>query len=202
MKKYTLALGLALALVFTANTTVQAQEQGTVRVGIDFGLAFPGGGLGFMFDVEPKYNLTDNMNVGIRFGVAIIAKVVEGSAADGYDSADLSANSSYLGTFDYYFPLGGSFTPFVGAGLGVYRIASMGVREGEDFAGTDVLDASTKFGGMIRGGFEVGKFRMTLEYDLIPKSKLQNNLGEEIGTIKNGYFGVSIGFFIGGGRWG
>jgi hypothetical protein len=49
---------------------------------------------------------------------------------------------------------------------------------------------------LIRGGIELGKFRLALEYNLIPKSDLE--IGE---SIDNSYFGASIGFFVGGGKW-
>lgn len=190
------------ALFLVAVVTMNAQEEGKFRVGLNFGAAIPSGGVGFMMDVEPKYNLTDNMNVGLRFGLAAIAKNVETTADGGdFESADVSANTSYLGTFDYYFPLGGSFTPFVGAGMGIFNIASVSINDGdneEDFGG---VDASAKFGGMIRGGFELGKFRMSAEYDLIPKSVIEDVQGNELGDVKNGYFGITLGFFVGGGRW-
>lgn len=200
MKKITLFLGLAVAMMFSANTA-NAQEEGKFRVGMNFGVAIPSGGAGFMFDVEPKYNLNDNMNVGLRFGAAIIVKAVEVDGGGEFESAKASVNSSYLGTFDYYFPLGGSFTPFVGGGIGLFNIASVGFADGDEGSVSGV-DASTKFGGMLRGGFEVGKFRMALEYDLIPKTTLQDVEGKEIGTISNGYLGITVGFFVGGGRWG
>jgi hypothetical protein len=57
-------------------------------------------------------------------------------------------------------------------------------------------------GGLLRGGFEWGKFRMGLEYNLVPKSTLQDTSGNNRGTISNSYLGIHLGFFVGGGKWG
>jgi len=187
---------LLLAVVSFAS----AQEEGKFRVGLNLGGAFPAGGFGIMVDLEPKYNLSDNMNVGIRLGSAGLIKEIE-SDGGGITEAEVSGQGSYLGTFDYYFPLSGSFTPYVGGGAGIVSVAAVSIQDGDDEDDFGGLSAETKFGGMIRGGFEAGKFRMTLEYNLVPKTTLEDIAGNEIGEVANGFFGVSIGFFVGGGRW-
>ncbi len=64
-------------LVFTATVLflsvghLYAQEQGKFRVGLDLGYTIPSsGGGGFLFYLEPKYNIRDNMNIGLRIGGA------------------------------------------------------------------------------------------------------------------------------------
>ena len=56
-------------------------------------------------------------------------------------------------------------------------------------------------GGLIRGGIEWAGFRMGLEYNFIPDSDLENLNGDKVGTAKNAYLGIHIGFFVGGGKW-
>ena len=127
-------------------------------------------------------NITDNSNVGIRIGVAA-------SVGDLEDSFDADVNANILGTYDYYFNKNKAYTPFLGGGLGVYVIGS----------GSDNIDEQgfgPQIGGMVRGGIELSKFRIALEYNIIPKSDLA--LGK---SMKNSYFGASIGFYIGGGKW-
>jgi outer membrane protein X len=196
MKKVIFSALFVLAALFS-----QAQEEGKFRVGLNLGVAIPSGGIGFMGDIEAKYNLNDRMNVGLRLGNAAVIKNIETEAGDEFESAEVSANGSYLGTFDYYFPTSGSFTPFVGGGLGLFTIAAVAIEDGDDENDFGGLDADSKFGGIVRGGFEAGKFRLTLEYDLIPESSIEDVEGNEIGTISNGYFGFTLGFFVGGGRW-
>lgn len=184
---------------------VEAQETGKFRVGLDLGFAIPKGGGGVLGDLEAKYNLADNMNVGFRFGTAVMAREV------GSEKGDAVANNSFLGTYDYYFHNGsGSFAPFVGCGLGYYALGNLDVAS--QGSSQDVkLGTSGKFGGLLRTGFEWGKFRLGLEYNLIPKSKIEgfsvNSNGlfaesKKSTTVKNNYFGFSLGFYLGGGKWG
>ncbi len=56
-------------------------------------------------------------------------------------------------------------------------------------------------GALIRGGFEWGGFRMGLEYNFLPDSDLEDVDGNKVGTAKNAYLGIHIGFFVGGGKW-
>jgi outer membrane protein X len=140
------------------------------------------------------------MNVGLRLGAAAMVRDLN---TDGEtSSAKISANGSYVGTYDYYFNnSGSSFVPYIGGGAGYYSIANVEFDDLE--SSTDVaLDAAGKFGGLIRGGFEWGKFRMGVEYNLVPKSTLQDLSGNKIGNISNTYLGIHLGFYVGGGKWG
>ncbi len=181
----------ALAIMTSILQTVQAQEEGKFRAGLDFGYAMPDGGGGISTAFEAKYNVADNMNVGIRFESAFLAKNV---SSDGVSlEADLAASSSYLGTFDYYFHNGSSsFAPFVGAGAGYNALANISFK---DFGPDAEAELDGKFGGLIRTGFEWGKFRLAASYNLIGKTEID---GAE---IKNSYFGISLGFYVGGGKW-
>lgn len=196
MKKIILTAIAAFAL-----TNIYAQEEGKFRVGLDLGYTIPSnGGGGVLFSIEPKYNIKDNMNVGLRIGAAAMIRDIETEGET--TSAKVSANGSYVGTYDYYFNnSGGSFVPYIGGGVGYYSIANVEFDDVDSSSDT-ALDASGKMGGLIRGGFEWGKFRMGLEYNFVPKSELQNISGEKISNISNTYLGVHLGFYLGGGKWG
>ncbi|MEW2921093.1 hypothetical protein AB1A65_06465 [Muricauda sp. ANG21] len=168
-----------------------AQEQNKFRVGLDFGYVMPDGGGGILLAIEPKYNITDNMNIGLRFESAAMAKNVTDSGVS--LEADLAASTSFLGTFDYYFTSGSSsFAPFMGAGIGYSSLANLSFEEFSDDAEAEV---DGKFGGMIRAGFEWGKFRVVANYNLIGKTEIES------AEVKNSYFGISLGFYLGGGKW-
>lgn len=196
MKK--LILAVAIAMLFT---NAYAQEQGGFRVGLDLGYTFPSnGGGGVLFSLEPKYNITDNMNVGLRVGVAAMIRDIEDNGET--TSAKVSANGSYVATYDYYFNgAGTSFVPYIGGGAGYYSIANVEFDDTTDSEAV-AIDATGKIGALVRGGFEWGKFRMGLEYNLVPESDLQNVNGDNIGTVSNSYLGVHLGFYVGGGKWG
>ncbi len=196
MKKVILVV--LLAFVFTNG---YSQEEGKFRVGLDLGFVPTGGGGGGMLSIEPKYNITDNMNVGLRLGGAGIAKDIQTTTTT---SAEVSANGSVVGTYDYYFHKSGSgssFAPYVGAGFGYYSLANVKVDDTSE--STEITPAvSGVMGGLIRAGFEWAGFRMGVEYNVLPDSDLEDLNGNVIGTAKNAYLGIHIGFFVGGGKWG
>ncbi|WP_194974131.1 OmpW family outer membrane protein [Aquiflexum lacus] len=190
-------------LLFGVITTVNAQEKGKFRVGLDLGYTVPmSGGGGLLFYLEPKYNIQDNMNIGLRIGgAAMVRDLVYFSNTDDA-TGKVSVNGSYVLTYDYYFKSEGSnFAPFVGAGLGWMTFASVEVdttNDPDDYGG---LSANTAFAPVLRAGFEAGKFRLSLDYNLVPKSDLVNSQGTVIGETGNSYLGVALGFYVGGGKW-
>jgi len=200
MKKCILCLVIA---VLAINVSVNAQEEDKFRFDFQLGWAVPQqGGGGLAFNIEPKWNIADNMAVGLRIGGAALIKEIEFSDVEETSEAEVGVNGSYLGTFDYYYTnLDGSFAPFVGGGLGYFAVANIGVDEGDTGEAAGV-DASGKFGGMLRTGFDWGKFRLVLDYNLVGRSDLQDFNGNVIGETQNGYLGITIGFFLGGGKWG
>ncbi len=96
-----------------------------------------------------------------------------------------------MATGNYYFQKEGSnFRPFAGIGLGVASAAGASTTDAandpnfaEDYA------AKTGFAGLARAGFDISHFRFNLEYAVNPKT----------GRINNNYFGVTLGFYLGGG---
>ena len=172
---------LIITIAITGILSVNAQEEGKFRVGLDLGYVFENNG-GVLFSIEPKYNITDHSNVGLRFGTAT-------SASD----SNADANISAVGTYDYYFNSQNSSTsPFLGIGLGYFFLGDFG----GDGPGETAVNLGEQFGALVRGGVELGKFRIALEYNILPKSDLE--FGE---SIKNSYLGASIGFYLGGGKW-
>ena len=202
MKKFTLIVALFLGFFAT-----QAQEANKFRFDFGLGYAIPKGGGGLLINLEPKWNIKDNMAVGFRYGGAALAR--EGGVSEDGTSAELEAsfNGSYVGTFEYNFNNGSSsFAPFVGAGIGYYDVvsASFGFsvdQNGESLNDNSGAEREGKIGGLLRTGFDWGKFRLTAEYNLIPKTEIEFE-GETVGDVKNGYLGISLGFFLGGGKWG
>ncbi|MFV5689108.1 hypothetical protein ACM55M_10845 [Flavobacterium sp. ZT3R25] len=195
MKKVILIVFIAL----TCNG-IYAQKEGGFRVGLDLGYTIPSnGGGGLLLSIEPKYNIKENMNIGLRIGSAAMIRDIQDNGST--TSAKVSVNVSYVGTYDYYFNKAGkSFVPYIGGGAGLYSIANV---EYDDVDTSDQISVSAagKMGALVRGGFEWGKFRMGMEYNLVPKSDLQNLNGDRVGTVSNTYLGIHLGFYVGGGKW-
>jgi outer membrane protein W len=200
MKKAMFVLAL---LFFCFVGLANAQEKGKFRVGLDLGYTVPSaGGGGILYYLEPKYNIQENMNIGLRIGGATMARDVVYIQSTDDATGKLSANGIIALTYDYYFKKPGSnFAPFVGAGLGWARFGSFEVDTTIDPDDYGTLSTNSAIAPMIRAGFEARKFRLGLDYNFIPKSDLVNLQGDVIGTSANSYLGIAIGFYVGGGKW-
>jgi len=193
-----------LSLLIISNYAF-SQEAEKFRVGLDLGWTLPtAGGGGILFAIEPKYNITENINIGIRMSSAAMVKDVKFKDSNENIDGKIAANSTYLATLDYYFYKGKNFVPFVGLGAGYVRLANIRFDLASDveLSENDEIKLNGKFAGLIRGGFEWGKFRFGADLNLIPKSKLKDGLMSENAEISNSYFSFNLGFFIGGGKWG
>lgn len=200
MKKLVSILILTLVI-----HSAYSQEAGRFRFQMDLGAAAPkDGGLGALVNFEPQILVMDNLAIGLRMGVAGLAKdVTYYEIPDDYDG-ELAANASVSGTANYYFNYGkGKVAPYIGAGFGYYALSNIDV-DGSDFDEDEVEDLKANFAWapMLRAGVELGKFRIGAEYNFVPKSDLQNVSGEVIGQATNEYFGFTLGYFVGGGKWG
>lgn len=194
-------LGLVLALLLTQ--AAYSQTEGKFRYQMDLGFAAPkDGGIGAMVHLEPQILVLDNLAVGLRMGVTGMAKdVTYYEIPDDYEG-ELSGNLSVSGTANYYFNYGkGRVAPYIGAGFGYYALSNVDV-EGDNIEDAENLEASFAWAPMVRVGVELRKFRIGAEYNFVPSSNLQNVNGEVIGEATNEYFGFTLGFFVGGGRWG
>jgi len=189
---------ITLALTCLTTGITQAQEAGELRLDSDVGYVNIKGGGGISAYIGPRYNITDYMSAGLKIGGNIIGREVE-SDLPNYDgfTVDIGINKYYLGTFDYYFnKSGNSFSPYVGGGIGLAQISKLVL----DFDDVELeFDGGNKFGGMIRTGFEVGNFRMGVEYMLIPESKLKQLDGDFSGTAPNSHLNIHVGYFLGTG---
>ena len=200
MKKF-----LALILFFQVISTAYAQRAESFRFQMDLGMAAPkDGGIGALVNIEPQVLVLDNLALGLRFGVTGLAKdVVYYEIPDDY-TGELAANTSISGTANYYFNFGkGRVAPYVGAGFGYYALSNINIEDSTiDEDDLSDLKANFAWAPMLRAGVELGKFRIGAEYNFVPKSDLQSVSGEVVGQAINEYFGFTLGYFVGGGRWG
>lgn len=183
---------------------VSAQRDGGFRFQMDLGTAIPkDGGIGALVNLEPQILVKSNLAFGIRFGIAGLAKeVVYFNDPESY-KGEVGGNASLVGTLNYYFNKGNSrVAPYIGAGFGYYGFSNLEVDSNDTPEDVGNLEADFAWAPMLRAGVELGKFRMGAEYNFVPSSDLQNISGNAIGTAVNEYFGFTLGFFVGGGKWG
>ena len=192
---------LAITALF-AETDAFSQLKGKFRGGLDFGSIIQSDKMAYLSGANLGYNLQDNLNVGIKYGSAIRF----GSPIHNGNEFKSSDIYYFSGTYTYYFGSRAKslFIPYVGGGLGRYVIE---LDYSDRRYNQQAYDRSAKFGGFLTTGFELGKFRLAIEYHLLPESKLTvmdyNNYPPlEIDNIKikNNYLGFTVGFYIGGGN--
>jgi len=177
-----------------ASASAQSENYKAFKVDVGTLYAVPGGddikaGIGFYF--EPKYNVSDNIAVGLKMEWAVM-----GSADKDGQSYDVSALGTYQLTGDYYFG-DSKVRPFVGLGTGIYSIGSVEQKVNISAGGSTVnidgnYDYGSKFGFAPRAGVLLGHFRLGLEYNIIT--------GIESAMESRNYLSFKLGFEIGGGR--
>lgn len=199
---------MLFALVLLIAVGANAQEFKKFRWNLGLGYAIPGGtGAkgGVLIHSEPGYRVNDQLLVGLRME---FAGMVRGYSSDVQTAGiDISFAGSYALTGQYYLN-NNSFRPYVGAGLGLYKLASVSALASADeqyyYAGA----SGSKIGFFPRVGFDAGHFNLQLEYNLVGKTDLEG-YSSETGmpdssaptlSSKNSYLSIKVGCFIGGGR--
>ena len=201
IKKFTM---IACLTACTLTSTTFAQEQKKFKVGIDLGTAIGRDGIGGTIAIEPRYRINNNMSVGIKLGLGVLTQKfrINSEFIDPLHSKDLdvNVNRSYMGTFNYHFNTNRKFSPYLGGGLGYFQLdgsENRVIEEGNNY--TSKSYSAREFGTMLRGGFERGKFRMGVEYYIVPKTDLTLN-GVQMKGTTNTFFNIHVGYSIGGGR--
>ena len=202
MKKLVLFMFL-----FVGIAGLNAQNEGKFRVGFDFGPTFSfDDGIGGLINIDVRYNVLDNMNIGLRTGNMLMFRKMN---FEDVEDASLmfNLNNSILFAADYYFysyRINSKFAPFIGGGFGCYRTGNLDLSAFFDNTAEGISAGGGLYPGvMVRVGFELKRFRMGLEYNIIPESSMENMNGEIVGQAKNSYLGFTLGFYLGGGEtWG
>nr|WP_319400826.1 outer membrane beta-barrel protein [uncultured Carboxylicivirga sp.] len=187
MKKLVLIIAIAVLGIAQASAQSENYKAFKVDLGMLYGLPSDGFDAGIGFYVEPKYNLTDNIALGLKMEWAVLGA----EESDGL-SASISALGSYQVTGDYYFGTN-KVRPFVGLGTGIYSMGSVDYTA-NTLEGTGELSADygSKFGLAPRAGLLLGHFRLGLEYNII------TGIPSELAS--RNYMSIKIGFEIGGGK--
>ncbi|MBC6425993.1 MAG: outer membrane beta-barrel protein [Ekhidna sp.] len=159
---------LLLIICLIATFAISANAQFHIELGMngnspqgDFGDVYQ---LGIGSYVEPKYAISENLDLGL-----LIGRNVFGGVDD-----DIKAASSLniLPTGTYRFSTN-NVTPYVGAGLGLYFF-DFGSVLGEE-------STSTEFGFAPRAGVYIGRLNLGVAYNVVKDLNfLQYNLGIRI----------------------
>jgi outer membrane protein X len=144
----------------------EAQNYQPVRIDTTLVIAYAAGDVsayGGGIAIEPKYNLTDQLAVGLRFEAAgMVNQSIAPSLITGVElSMSARAAVSFLAKADYYLTTS-STRPFLGLGAGFYNI-------GRADSGTSgaTAEAFRGFGLFPQFGVNFGHFRMAVGYHVL-----------------------------------
>ncbi len=183
---------LALALPALASEHYQPVRVELVLVGA-YGpgdVATYGGGIA----VEPKFNVTDHLAMGLRLEVVGMAS--ESVYTSPGVSTSLSARGvvAILAKADYYLTTS-SVRPFLGFGAGYYAMGS--ATSSVSAVGSEALSA---FGVAPQVGVNFGHFRIAAAYNIITGAQQTVATVGTTTTLAKDYFSFELGGTIGGGR--
>ncbi len=201
-----------LALAAAAPARAQSELYQPVRVDLTAYAAYASADAtswGAGAALEAKYNVTDNLAAGLRFEGAgfVTQEVTIGSGADTTVSQGARAVSAFSLKGEWYFGTA-SARPFVGLGLGYYRIGA-GTQSASN-GGTVVQTATAfrGFGASPQVGVNFGAFRLAATYHLIGGGDM-TVVSQAVGattptevTLAKNFFAFELGGTMGGGRIG
>jgi outer membrane protein X len=211
MKK--LLFASAILLAFLSSASAQDGERkfqkfkGEISGGYGY---FPGSDVksGFLFALEPKYGIMDQLYIGGKFETALQygnINAIDYTYGGTYNYDIVKIYESLSITADYYFTNNFSVRPFVGVGGGVHLVNI--TNTGVDYSTYDGTSTKIFFGGLARVGVEIQRFRLGFEYNLNANTKSghdeYNSTTNSYETIydlsKNSYVAIKAGVFFGGG---
>ena len=107
---------------------------------------------------------------------------------------------SFVPTFDYYFSQN-SIRPYLGTGVGLYMLTPP-LKFLQKSTASGVLETSVnnQAGFLIRGGLDIGKFSVGLEFNYILEADIKIPNGQKIGTVNDSFIALSIGYSFDIGR--
>ncbi len=194
----------SILLLFALVTlTATAQEFKPLKVNLSAGYALPIGQRasgGLLLSVEPKYGLSDRIDLGLRYELGLLIKAYTLNNEQG--STELKGSNSFLLTGNYLLS-DTDFRPFVGAGAGLFNILSVNLAQNGGGVNGGV-SGGTKLGAMVRAGFKARHFVLGAEYNLVPKTRgiVVGSSGANLNyESPNAYFSLKLGLDIGGGRY-
>ncbi|MFD2932965.1 outer membrane beta-barrel protein [Spirosoma flavum] len=156
---------------------------------------------GFVYSLEPQYELSKNLEVGLRLEQAFI-KRSEALDNDLFYASKVKSMLSATATVNYVIDIGSVVRPYVGVGVGAYYTAAS--EQTYQSSGSSLvhypLPATATIGGLGRVGVKFGILNVEANYNLISETSVTNAAARLTLTAKNSYFSVKAGITIGGSR--
>lgn len=204
MERYLNKLLLAF-LFLTIPFAMFGQIKGQMKGSIEFGPLL-GPNLGFQISFEPKYNLTDRSNLGLRIELpGFFGRDVNlNDETLFYDNESSNLAGIFLPiTYEYYYgKRGKSFQPYVGGGFGYFKMnGNMTIYPTGQLDNGITASSKGTVAAIAKFGFEWGKFRYGFAFTYVPDTDLVSETGMTIGQVRDYYVHFNIGLTLFGGKW-
>ncbi|SOD78250.1 outer membrane beta-barrel protein [Spirosoma fluviale] len=157
---------------------------------------------GLVYSLEPQYELSRNLEVGVRLEQAFI-KRSEALDGDIYKNTKVNSMLSAVATANYVLRLKSGFRPYIGVGIGgFYTGESLQTNQvsGTSSVVSYPLPAAVNLGGLGRVGVKYGILNIEGTYNLVSDLSVTNAANRLTLTANNSYFSVKAGLTIGGSR--
>lgn len=184
MQKFLLTSLFAVFSVMMINAQSQNYvdwEWDVLKLGFATPIGADGASGGVSFGTELRYNVADDMSIGLSFEGA-------GFSSDfASDDQDIGISAASLLVVDRYLKTDSGTRGFYGLGIGNMRSGTVEITNGT--AG-DPFGTSSSFGIAPRVGFELGHGRIMAQYSHSFKSETTNHLSITLAlTLWGGYKG-------------
>ena len=196
---------ILLQTLFFCLFNLNAQEWNNMKLSIEIGLIpfSDSENLGLLFNVEPTLKVSNNAFIGMRVGLTINSQMFENNDNSQFIIDDKSDNGflSIVPVFGYHWNEK-NLRPYLGVGVGPYLLFNYIDVFPIAKSPEEVFEVRLNYqaGFLLRGGLELGKSKLGLEYNFIPKADIKIPKGQKIGTVNSSYLGLYVGFTIGGSK--
>ncbi len=188
---------------------INAQSQNYQPVRFDVGVSYVNtdehwGSWGIGAWIEPKFNLFDQLAVGLRFdGIAILGGMIS-------DEPNITqkAGAAFLLKGDYFFS-NNTVRPFGALSLGMYTLGGQSIQASTSTTNASISQKAGKYIGIApQIGLDISHFRVSIVYNIILGATLEvsqtvNTGGTSIqqsSSISQNYLNFEIGGIFGGGK--
>lgn len=190
-----------ITIVCFSFNKLSAQEANRFKLGLNLG-ATASPEFGLLLGIEPKYNITNSSAVGLQVRVvSLLSRDIENLDKD-YVANNIGYSAvSVMAIYEKYLITSGKFHPFIVGGLGYFKAFDEETFSRFDNGGAIDSSVQAQIGFNLGSGFDLGRFRLGLDYTLVPKAAIKIANDETIGQVNDSYISIYMGFTFGGGKF-
>lgn len=191
---------------------LSAQKEPSIKIKVEAGLNWKPAEKdlnlwGQIYSIEPKIKTSKKTFIGLRIQANENFQInekykpaqffIDNNLTNNFFGATSSTLLSFVPTFDYYFN-NNRIKPYLGTGVGFYMLEPP-LKFLQKSISWGILQTSVdnQVGFLIRGGLEMGKIAVGLEFNYIFEADIKIPSGLIIGTVDDSYLALSIGYLFG-----